>query len=86
MTNYEAYKENKADKTKVWILFLCLGWSYGSLGQMGKQILYYLTFGGFGLWTLIRLFTLNEGIRKYNKKVAANSGLTTDEMLKMGLI
>ncbi len=41
------YNGRKLDSTKMWILFLFLGWSYGS---MGKQILYYLTLGGFTIW------------------------------------
>lgn len=55
--------------TTAWLMFLFLGWSYGSMGQMGKQILYYLTLGGLGLWTIYRLFTLNSAIRKYNDSV-----------------
>jgi hypothetical protein len=29
-------------KTRVWISFLLFGWSYGSLGNLGAQILWYL--------------------------------------------
>jgi hypothetical protein len=85
MTNYDVYNERKADKTKIWLLFLFLGWSYGSLGSLGIQILYYLTLGGLGLWTLIRFFTLNGSIRRYNKKIASQAGLTREEILKLGL-
>jgi len=60
-------KTQKADSTKIWLLFLFLGWSYGSLGQPWKQVFFYLTFGGFGFWTIYRLFTLNKAIRKYNE-------------------
>lgn len=81
-----AYQSRKADSTKVWLLFLFLGWSYGSLGSIGKQVLFYLTLGGFGLWTLIRLFTLNGSIKAYNKKVAKEVGLSADEMVMVGLI
>ena len=56
----------KANPSTIWITFLFLGWSYGSLGQPVKQLFYYLTLGGFGLWTLYVLFTLNSKIRKYN--------------------
>lgn len=62
--------------TTIWILFLFLGWSYGSMGQMGKQIFFYLTLGGVGLWALYRLFTLNGAIRKYNQKVYQKYGIT----------
>lgn len=55
--------------TSAWLMFLFLGWSYGSMGQMGKQILYYLTLGGLGLWTIYRLFTLNRAIRRYNDSI-----------------
>jgi len=59
----------------MWILFLFLGWSYGSMGKVGTQILYYLTLGGFGIWALIRLFTLNSSIQEYNNKVYMRYGL-----------
>jgi hypothetical protein len=80
-----AYNNQKADSTKVWILFILLGWSYGSLGKIGTQILYYLTFGGLGVWCLVRLFTLNGDINKYNREVAKRCGLTTGEMISLGL-
>ena len=53
-----AYSQRKLNPTTIWLLFLLLGWSYGSMGSLLKQIFYYLTLGGFGLWTLYRLFTL----------------------------
>lgn len=86
MNAIEIYNNRKADSTKIWMLFLFLGWSYGSLGSMGKQVLFYLTLGGVGVWTLIRLFTLNKAIKKYNKKVAIESGLGSDDLMKLGLI
>jgi hypothetical protein len=64
----------------IWILFLFLGWSYGSLGKIGKQILFYLTLGGLGVWALIRLFTLSSAIKKYNNTVYQKFGLL--EMMK----
>ena len=75
-----------ANTTTTWLLFLFLGWSYGSLGKIGLQILYYITLGGFGLWTLIRLFTLNEAIKEYNKNICVRIGLSADEMLMLGVI
>ena len=39
-------------KSTIWLLFLLLGWSYGSMNKIGLQILYYVTLGGFGVWTL----------------------------------
>jgi len=80
------FEQQKANKTKIWLLFLFLGWSYGSLGQMGKQILFYLTLGGFMIGTFIRFFTLNSAIKKYNKQLAVKLGLTADEMLRVGVL
>ena len=62
--NLLIYNARKASNPTMWILFLFLGWSYGSLGNMVKQVFYYLTFGGLGLWALYRLFTLNGAIKK----------------------
>lgn len=62
--------------TTAWILFLFLGWSYGSMGAMGKQILFYLTLGGLGIWMLIRLFTLNGAIREYNQSIYKKYNIT----------
>ena len=75
-----------ASTTTVWVLFLFLGWSYGSLGKVGLQIVYYITFGGLGIWTLIRLFTLNGAIKTYNKELAIKQGLSADEMMQLGVI
>ena len=75
-----AYQERKANKSTIWILFLFLGWSYGSLNKTGTQILFYITLGGLGLWTVIRLFTLNTAIKEYNRSVAINVGLSSEEM------
>ena len=81
-----AYTQRKLNPTIIWLLFLLLGWSYGSMGSLIKQIFYYLTLGGFGLWTLYRLFTLQSAIRKYNRKIASDLNFSNDEMKLMGLI
>ena len=79
------YNQRYLKKSTAWILFLLLGWSYGSMDKIGMQILFYLTFGGFGIWTLYRLFTLNGAIKEYNKKIAAEVGMDNQEMASMGL-
>ena len=80
------YQSQQANPTTTWLLFLFLGWSYGSLGSIGLQILYYITAGGFGLWALIRLFTLQGAIKKYNLGIAARVGLSSEEMMSLGLM
>ena len=80
------YSERKANTTTIWLLFLFLGWSYGSLDKVGIQIIYYITLGGFGIWAIIRLFTLSKAIREYNKKIAMSLDFTNQELVEMGLI
>jgi hypothetical protein len=79
------YNERKVDKTKMWLLFLFAGWSYGSLGQTAKQVFFYLTLGGLGLWTLYVLFTLSGKITKHNRKIATDLGLDEKDMVMLGL-
>lgn len=81
-----AYTQRKLNSATIWVLFLLLGWSYGSMGKIGIQILYYITLGGFGIWTLIRLFTLQGAIRRYNATVAKDLKFSKDEMVNMGLL
>ncbi len=79
------YNQRSINKTTTWLLFLFLGWSYGSMDKVGKQIFFYLTLGGLGVWTLFRLFTLNSAIQDYNRKIAAEVGMDNQEMATMGL-
>lgn len=86
MDKHEIYRERKANSSTIWILFIFLGWSYGSLGKIGLQIFYYLTLGGLGIWMLIRLFTLNGAIKEYNKNIAKDVGFNNDELVQLGLL
>lgn len=86
MKNLLMYNERRANKKLTWILFLFLGWSYGSMEKIGIQILFYLTLGGFGIWALIRLFTLNSAIREYNYNIAKEVGLSEEDIKQLGLI
>ena len=79
------YQSRKANATTIWLLFIFLGWSYGSLGKIGLQILYYLTAGGLGIWMLIRLFTLSGVIKNYNRQIATQVGLSDEEKVSMGV-
>jgi len=80
------YNNRKLNNTKTWLLFLFFGWSYGSMGNIGKQILFYITLGGFGLWTLYVMFTLNKKIKCYNRLTAVKIGYKTKDLIKEGLI
>ena len=79
------YQQRALNPSTMWLLFLILGWSYGSMGKMGKQILYYFTFGGLLLWFFYRLFTLKGAIKRYNKQIAYECGFTNDEVIQLGL-
>ena len=79
------YNGRKLDPTKMWILFLLLGWSYGSMGSIGKQVAYYLTLGGVGIWAIYVLFTLNDKVKKYNKNIALEVGLDGNDLMRLGL-
>ena len=81
-----AFNSRKANSTNIWLLFLFLGWSYGSLGKIGLQILYYFTLGGFGVRVLIRLFTLNGAIKKYNRTIANELKMDAEDMNLLNLM
>ena len=80
------YNSKAVKPSTIWLLFLLCGWSYGSLVKRGKQILLYVTFGGCGLWCLYRLFTLSSAIKEYNRSIALQAGLTTEEMAVLGIL
>ena len=68
---FNAYYLGKQKETgTAWILFLLLGAFYGYTDQWGKQILFWITLGGCGLWALILLFNVSSGILAYNDKKA----------------
>ena len=46
-----------------WFFF---GLHYAYLGKWGLQILYWITFGGLGLWCLIDLFHIPTKINNHN--------------------
>lgn len=79
------YNNLKIEKNRMWMLFLFFGWSYGSMNQMGKQILFYLTFGGLGIWTFYVLFTLNSKIKEYNRAIAKNAEMDSRDLRMLGL-
>ncbi len=80
------YESRKAKPTLIWILFIFLGWSYGSLDKTGMQVLYYVTVGGLGIWAIARFFTLNGDIKTYNRKIAGLVGLNNQEMATLDLM
>lgn len=68
----EEYKRSIKSTGTAYLLWFCLGWHYAYLGQWGKQVLYWITLGGAGLWMLIDLFRVSGLVSNYNKDVATN--------------
>jgi hypothetical protein len=56
------------------------------MNQMGKQILFYITFGGCFFWMFYRMVTLNSKIKEYNRKKAIEIGMTSQELSMLGLV
>lgn len=86
MENQLIYNKTKLSKSKAWLLFLFFGWSYGSMGSIAKQIFFYITLGGLGLWTIYIFFTLNRKIKRYNTNLALELDMDVSDLLKNGLL
>lgn len=73
--------QNELKKTGTAYLFYFLfGAHYIYLGQIGKQILFWITLGGLGFWALIDLFTLGSKVDKTNAPILKKiSDLERDE-------
>ncbi len=54
-----------------WVLFLFLGAHYAYVGKWGLQILFWITLGGLGVWTLASFFLVNGLVKSYNAKIYA---------------
>ena len=49
-----------------YLCWLFLGCHYAYLGNWGLQILYWITFGGIGIWALIDLFHIPSKVSNHN--------------------
>jgi hypothetical protein len=83
--------QNELKKTgTAYLFFLFFGAHYIYLGQIGKQILFWITLGGLGFWALIDLFTIGSKIDKANapilKKISDIERDERDEKFKKELI
>lgn len=83
--------QNNLKKTGTAYLFYFLfGAHYIYLGQIGKQILFWCTIGGFGVWAIIDLFTLGSKVDLVNaptlKKISDIERDEKDEKFKKDLI
>ena len=53
-----------------YICWFLLGCHYAYLGKWGLQILYWITFGGVGIWALIDLFHIPTKVNTHNLKIS----------------
>jgi len=64
------YLQSKVKSTgTAYLLWFFLGAHYAYLGKWGIQILYWITFGGIGIWVLIDLFTMSGKVNRHNATI-----------------
>ena len=66
----EFLEEYKRRCKRIWLAYLLFGFHYAYVGKWGIQVLYWFTFGGGFIWTLIDLFRIPSIVRGYNHDVA----------------
>jgi hypothetical protein len=54
-----------------YLFWFFLGAHYAYLGRWGMQILFWITFGGLGIWALIDLFTMGSKVDHHNQPILA---------------
>ena len=70
---YFEYSDKKKNVAIAYVLHVIPGIpsvSYAYLGKWGKQILYWLTMGGMGVWWLANFFRLPKLVKQKNTKIA----------------
>jgi len=63
------YESHRKSGGLSYVLWLCFGFHYLYLGQLGLQLLYWLTFGGFGLWAIIDLLRIPGMVEQKNEAI-----------------
>ena len=63
------YESKKKSTGLAYVFFLLLGCHYAYLGDWGKQLLFWITGGGLGIWVLIDLFRMSSLVREHNTRV-----------------
>lgn len=65
----KSYLQSQVRRTEWAYLFFVMWAHYLYLGKPGLQLLYWLTAGGFGIWFLIDLFTMESKIKNHNMPI-----------------
>ncbi|MEW7292195.1 TM2 domain-containing protein [Aquimarina sp. 2304DJ70-9] len=66
MNKHYLQSQIKSTGTAYLFYFLLFGSHYAYLGKWGLQFLFWFTFGGLGIWSLIDLFTMSDKVSKHN--------------------
>lgn len=64
--NKQILQSQLKDSGKAYLFYFFGGAHYAYLGNWGKQILFWITFGGIGIWAFIDLFTMSNKVEKHN--------------------
>ena len=64
--NKQILQSQLKDSGKAYLFYFFFGAHYAYLGNWGKQVLFWITFGGFFIWAFIDLFTLSGIVEKHN--------------------
>jgi energy-converting hydrogenase Eha subunit G len=67
----EEFRRKSKSMGITYVLWL-FGFHYAYLGKLGWLLLYWLTFGGLLIWTIIDLFRIPGMVGTYNKDVAVD--------------
>ncbi len=79
---WDEYNSSKRNVLIAYLLHILpspFSFTYAYLGKWGKQIAYFMTLGGLGVWWLANLFRIPGLVRKYNTELS-------DRILKSLLI
>lgn len=80
---YVLMKSNEKESSIAYLLWFLFGVHYFYLNKPALNILYWITFGGLCIWSIIDLFRIPGMVRQYNKehliKVVAEAQLLYPE-------
>lgn len=57
---------------KAYLFYFFGGAHYAYLGKWGTQILFWVTFGGIGIWALMDIFRISSLVQKHNYPILEN--------------
>lgn len=67
---FNEYEAKKRNLSVAYVLWFCCGLHYVYVRQIGLQVAYWITGGGFGIWSFIDLFRMPSIVRDANEQTA----------------